>query len=177
VANPVPAVSHVAAVVETFLPLLRRAARSGLALWVVALLIAQSGCERAILTAMAPLGFAEHALRARLREWLYDGADRAAPCATRLDVTTCFAPLLAWVLAWWGGPSLPVAIDATMLRGRVVVLSISVLYRGTAIPVAWVVVPHKGTGVWLPHLERLLHLLAPAVPASMTVLVMTDRGL
>jgi hypothetical protein len=177
VANPVPAVSHVAELAEAYLPHLRPAERGGLALWVVALLVAESGCERTILSKMAPLGYATHALRARLREWLYDGADRAAPCTTGLDVTRCFAPVLAWVLAWWGGPSLPLAIDATTLRGRVVVLSLSVLYRGTAIPVAWAVLPHQGKGVWLPHLERLLQLLAPAVPAGMTVLVMTDRGL
>jgi hypothetical protein len=52
-----------------------------------------------------------------------------------------------------------------------------VLYRGSAIPVAWVVLPHRGKGLWLPHLERLLGLLAPVVPPTMTVLVMTDRGL
>jgi hypothetical protein len=177
VPNPVPAVSHVEQTVGTFLPHLRRAERGGLALWVVSLLVAQSGCERAILTAMAPLGYAAHALRARLREWLYDGADRAAPCSTGLDVEACFAPLLGWVLAWWGGPTLPLAVDATSLRGRVVVLAVSVLYRGCAIPVAWAVLPHRGKGAWIPELERLLTLLAPAVPAAMTVLVMTDRGL
>ena len=176
-AIPVPALSHVAQMLETFQPQLRRAERDGLALWVVGMLTAKSGCERAILTAMAPLGYAEHALRARLREWLRDGADRAAPCGTSLDVTTCFAPLLGWVLAWWGGPALALAIDATTLRGRVVVLSISVLYRGSAIPVAWCVVPHRGKGRWLPELTRLLRTLAPAVPATMTVLVLTDRGL
>ena len=176
-AIPVPALSHVAQMLETFQPQLRRAERDGLALWVVGLLTAKSCCERAILTAMAPLGYAEHALRARLREWLYDGAARAAPCATSLDVTTCFAPLLGWVLAWWGGPALALAIDATTLRGRVVVLSISVLYRGSAIPVAWCVVPHRGKGLWLPELTQLLRTLAPAVPATMTVLVLTDRGL
>jgi hypothetical protein len=174
---PVPAVSHVAQLLTTFQPQLRRAERGGLALWVVGLLIAQSGCERAILTAMAPLGYAEQTLRARLREWLADGADRAAPCGTRLDVDACFAPLLGWVLAWWGGPTLPLAIDATMLRGRLVVLSISVLYRGTALPVAWCVLPNHGKGTWLPHLERLLRLLGPAVPPTMMVVVMTDRGL
>jgi hypothetical protein len=177
VPTPVPAVSHVEHLVETLLPQLRRAERSGLALWVVSLLVAESGCEQAILTKMAPLGYAAHALRARLREWLYDGADRAAPCATSLEVGTCFAPLLAWVLAWWGGLSLPLAIDATSLRGRLVVLSISVLYRGSAIPVAWAVLPHQGKGAWLPHLEGLLATLAPAVPATMSVVVMTDRGL
>ena len=175
--NPVPAVSHVEALAEAFLPHLRPAERGGLALWVVSLLVAESCCERTILTKMAPLGYAAHALRARLREWLCDGADRAAPCATSLDVAACFAPLLGWVLAWWGGPTLPLAIDATTLRGRVVVLAVSVLYRGTAIPVAWVVLPHKGKGLWLPHLEHLLLALAPAVPTTMTVLVMTDRGL
>jgi hypothetical protein len=161
----------------TFLPQLRPAERSGLALWVVSLLVAQSCCERTILTAMAPLGYAAHALRARLREFLCDGGDRAAPCATSVAVEGCFAPLLGWVLAWWGGPLLPLAIDATTLRGRVVILAISVLYRGTAIPVAWAVLPHRGKGVWLPELERLLGLLAPAVPPTMTVLVLTDRGL
>ena len=175
--TPVPAVSHVEALVATFLPQLCPAQQRGLALWVVALLVAESCCERTILTKMAVLGYAPHALRSRLREWLADGADRAAPCAVSLAVEGCCAPLLGWVLAWWGGPTLPLAIDATSLRGRVVVLAVSVLYRGTAIPVAWVVVPHKGKGLWLPHLERLLTLLAPAVPDALTVLVLTDRGL
>jgi hypothetical protein len=177
--SPVPALSHVEAVVATHLAPLRPAQQRGLALWVVALLLAGSCCERAILTALAPLGFAEHALRARLREWLYDGADRAAPCATALDVTRCFAPLLRWVLAWWGGPALPIAIDTTTLRERLVVLSISVLYRSAAIPVAWCVVPYQGPGKgeWIPHLTHLVALLAPAVPPTMTVLVLTDRGL
>lgn len=174
---PVPAVSHVAELTETFLPHLRPAQHRGLGLWVTGLLAAESGCERAVLTALEPLGLPEHATRAALREWLYEGSDRAAPCATSLAVEGCFAPLLGWVLDWWVGDTLPLAIDATSLRGRQVVLSISVLYRSNAIPVAWVVLPDKGKGKWLPHLERLLTLLAPAVPAGMTVLVMTDRGL
>ena len=37
--------------------------------------------------------------RQDLREWLHDGADRAAPCWVQLDVDACFAPLLRWVLA------------------------------------------------------------------------------
>jgi hypothetical protein len=174
---PVPALSHVDALVATHLAHLRPAPQEGLALWVVALLVAESCCERAILTAMAPLGYTEHALRAYRREWLYDGTDRAAPCRTSLDVTTCFAPLLGWVLTWWGGPSLPLAIDATSLGDRVVVLSLSVLYRSSAIPVAWCVLPANPEGEWRSHLQRLLTLLAPAVPLTMTVLVMTDRGL
>ena len=166
--NPLPAVSHVRALTETFLPHLRPAQQRGIAEWVVGVLAAESGCERAVLTALEPLGLPEHATRARLREVLCDGTERAAPCGTSLEVEGCFAPLLAWVLAWWGGDTLPLAIDATNLRAREVVLAISVLYRGSAIPVAWVVLPHRGKGAWIPELERLLALVAPAVPPTMT---------
>jgi hypothetical protein len=174
---PVPAVSHVAALITTHLPRLRPAQQRGVAEWVEGTLLAGSSCEAAVLAALAPLGRPEHATRARLREVLCDGAERADPCAVSLEVEGCFAPLLAWVIAWWIGDTLPVAIDATSLRGRQVVLSLSVLYRGSAIPVAWVVLPQRGKGAWLPHLERLLGLLAPAVPAALTVVVLTDRGL
>ena len=174
---PLPALSHVQDLFETYLPALRPAQQRGLAEWVTGTLLAESSCEQAVLAALEPLGVPAHATRARLRECLCAGSERAAPCATSLEVETCFAPLLGWVLAWWAGDTLPLAIDATTLRDRQVVLAISVLYRGSAIPVAWVVLPHRGKGAWLPHLERLLALLAPAVSARMTVLVLTDRGL
>jgi hypothetical protein len=177
VANPVPAVSHVRDLTEHDLPQLRPAQQRGLAAWVAGTLAAESGGEQAILTRLETLGRETHNLRARLREFLYDGADRAKPCATTLDVEGCFAPLLGWVLDWWTGDTLPLAIDATAQRDRQVVLVISVLYRGSAIPVAWVVMPHRGKGAWLPERERLRGLLGPAVPSTMTVLVMTDRGL
>jgi hypothetical protein len=177
VANPVPAVSHVQELTEHFLPHLRPAQQRGLAEWVAGTLAAENGCEQAILSALEPLGLETHNLRARLREFLRDGADRAKPCATSLEVAGCSAPLLGWVLDWWTGDTVPLAIDATSQRDRQVVLAISVLYRGSAIPVAWVVMPHRGTGAWIPELERLLALLAPAVPPGKTVLVMTDRGL
>ena len=175
--HPVPAVSHVQEVLEEFLPALRPAQQRGLAEWVTGVLAADSGGESAVLAALAREGLETQAARARLREVLCDGAERAAPCATSLDVEACFAPLLAWVVSWWAGDTLPIAIDATNLRAHEVVLSISVLYRSCAIPVAWVVLPHRGKGAWMPHLVRLLGLLAPAVPDGMRVLVMSDQGL
>jgi hypothetical protein len=177
VSRPAPAVSHVHDLVAAFLPDLRPAQRRGVAEWVAGVLAAGSGLEQEVLAALAEEGMPVDATRARLREVLRDGADRAAPCAVGLAVETCFAPLLGWVVAWWAGEVLPLAIDVTNLREHEVVLSISVLYRSSAIPVAWAVLPHRGKGAWLPHLERLLALLAPAVPAAMTVLVLTDRGL
>lgn len=159
------------------LPALRPAQRLGLALWVYGAVLAGSACQVAVVAALLPLALTEHAVRQRLREWLYDGTDRAAPCKTELDVATCFAPLLAWVVRWWQGAALPLAIDATSLGDRLVVLTVSVLYRGCAIPVAWQVLPANKPGAWMPHLLALLERLAPAVPAGLTVLVATDRGL
>jgi len=177
VSHPVPAVSHVQTLLEEFLPAVRPAHQRGLAEWVAGVLAADSGLEQAVLAALEREGLELHAARARLREVLCDGAERAAPCSTSLEVEACFAPLLAWVVSWWVGDTLPIAIDATNLRAHEVVLSISVLYRSCAIPVAWVVLGHRGKGAWMPHLVRLLGLLAPAVPERMRVLVMSDQGL
>ena len=125
--NPVPAESHVQALTEQFLPQLRPAQQRGLALWVAGMLEAKIGREAAILSVLEPLGAPVHALRDHLREWLYDGGDRAAPCGISLEVATCFAALLAWVVRWWVGDTLPLAIAATRLRERQVVLAIGTL--------------------------------------------------
>jgi hypothetical protein len=176
VSVPVPCYQLEAELAE-HLPHLRPAQRAGLALWVRGAIVAGSACQNAVLAALEPLGHPRHATRQRLREWTYAGSDRVAPCATTLAVEGCFVWLLRWVLRWWSGDTLPLAIDATSLGQRWVVLSISVLYRGCAMPVAWHVKPGPGRGQWIPPLQSLLAALAPAVPATMTVLVLTDRGL
>ena len=56
-------------------------------------------------------------------------------------------------------------------------LVVSVLYRGSAIPVAWHILPANQKGPWLSPILDLLHRLAPAIPQTTTVLVLTDRGL
>jgi hypothetical protein len=170
-------VSQIATSLTSRFPALRPAQHLGLASWVTGTVLAGSGCEDAVIAALRPLGEGEAALRHRLRDWLADGADKAAPCSVELDVTNCFAPLVRWVLRWWRGAALPLAIDATTLADHVVVLAISVLYRGSAIPVAWPVVPGNVPGAWVPHLLTLLDTLAPAVPPTMRVVVFTDRGL
>lgn len=158
-------------------PHLRPAECRGLALWVVGAILAGSAGQTAVISALHPLGLGGVALRQRLREWTYAGADRACPCHTQLEVERCFAPLLGWVMRLWQGESLPLAIDMTSLGRRWVVVAVCVLDRGTAIPVAWHVRPGPGSGPWMPPICALLRELAPAVPPGMQVLVLTDRGL
>src|SRR4029453_10477483 len=94
-----------------------------------------------------------------------------------LEVTTCFVPLLRWVVARWRGTHLALALDATALGVRFVVLTVSVGYRGCAIPVAWTVLPANQPHAWRREWRRMLRRVRPAIPADWTVLVLADRGL
>jgi hypothetical protein len=68
-------------------------------------------------------------------------------------------------------------LDATSLGQRWTVLSVSVVIRRCAIPVAWKVVGGHEKGSWRPHWEGLLNSLSGSIPADWQVLVMADRGL
>ena len=171
-----PAYAQLQSACEQFLPHLRPSQHRGLALWVLGTLLARSGCQSAVIVALSLYGNPD-ALRQRLRDWLYDGSDKAKPCHTQLAVETCFAPLLRWILSWWHDPHLALALDATLDRDRHAALVLSVLYRGTALPVAWRILPANTKGAWLPHLLALLRLVWRAVPAEMSVIVLVDRGL
>ena len=167
------------AAIATHLPALSPAQQRGLGWWVYGAVLAGSACQGAVATALEPLVGAggAAALRQRLREWLYAGADKDAPCRAEVAAPACFAPLLGWVLAWWQGATPPLALDATALGDRLVVLSVSVLSRGRAIPVAWHVTAANRPGAWLGPILDLVAALAPGVPAGTPVLVLADRGL
>lgn len=162
--------------IAQYFPGLRPAQQRGLAVWVYGTVLAQSACLHAVIVALLALGHV-HALRQYLREWLCDGPDKAAQCQTQVEVHTCFAPLLRWLLSWWQGPHLALALDATLHKDRVTALVVSVLYRGNAIPVAWHILPANQKGPWLAPFLRLLEQLQPALPQEMQVLVLADRGL
>ncbi|MGI8824986.1 MAG: hypothetical protein ACR2JC_04945 [Chloroflexota bacterium] len=121
--------------IRTQLPCLTDAQQRGLTWWVQGAILAGSACQTAVITALCAAERERHAVRQYLREWLYDGEDKAAPCATQVDVRACFAPLLRWVLVLWKGDNLALAVDATTHGQAITALVVSVLYRGTAIPV------------------------------------------
>lgn len=115
----------------------------------------------------------------RLREWYLDAAKKSGKKRRDLEITSCFAPLLRWVLRLWKSEQRQIAlvVDATTLKERWTILAISVVLNGCAIPVAWKVLPGKGKGSWRPHWEGLLKQLEGAIPDDWHVLVLADRGL
>ena len=163
-------------VIETHLPHLTQSQLTGLAWWVCGTILAGSACQNAVASALSTRGNWNN-LRQYLREWLYDGGDRARPCKAELDVSLCFAPLLRWVLAWWRSGRLALAVDPTLKGDDATAIVISVVYRGCAIPVAWRILRANQRGAWMDPIVELLQALAPAVPREMTVVVLCDRGL
>jgi hypothetical protein len=155
-----------------------------LVLWSVGLILAQSCGLTTVATVLAYLlTRSERTTREQLRDWYREapaksGAKRGRKRRT-LDVTTCFAPLLRWVVAWWDPacPQLALAMDASTLGQRFTILTISVVVRGCAIPVAWKMVEATRAGAWRPHWIALFEALDGAIPADWTVIVLADRGL
>jgi hypothetical protein len=149
-----------------------------LALWSFGLVLARS-CALTAVSSLLAAGMQrnEQTVRQRLREWYYAAPCRRGPKRQALRVETCFAPLLGWVVRWWQGTQLALALDATTLGQRFVVLAVSVVYRGCAIPVAWVILPAGAKHAWRRAWLRLRRRLRPAIPAGWTGLVLADRGL
>ena len=115
----------------------------------------------------------------RLREWYLDAGQKSGKKRRELEVSTCFAPLLGWVLRLWRSEKrqIPLVLDATSLGNRWTILAISVVLSGCAIPVAWKVLPAEQPGSWRPYWEGLLNELRESGAAQWRVLVLADRGL
>ena len=174
-------------IVSRHLPVLSRPQARVLAWWSLGVVLAQRCGQTSVVAMVAGLvGQSENTVRQRLREWCYAAPDKAGSrrgvARRQLAVETCFAPLLRWILQWWAASGehprrLALALDASTLGARVTVLALSVVYRGCAIPVAWVVVRAQEPGAWQPHWRWLLRQAQQSIPADWLVIVLGDRGL
>lgn len=163
---------------STQFPHLSKPQAAVLALWSFGMVLARSCGLTAVATALAPvLGRSVDTTRERLRDWYKAAGDKSGDRRRDLEVTTCFAPLLRWILADWPCRRLALALDATSLCDRLTVLSLSVVYRGTAIPVAWKVLRANVPHPWEPEWLALLNWFHGQVDATWTVIVLSDRGL
>ena len=166
--------------VSSHFPHLSRPQAGVLALWSLGMVLSRScGLSQVSVLLALLLGQQEETLRQRLREWYYPAQEKRGTRRRTLEVETCFAPLLRWVLAWWPEEQqeLALALDATTLGQRFTVLCISVLVRGCAIPVAWKVLAYNQKGSWQPYWQTLLAHLDGVIPTEWSVLVLADRGL
>ena len=141
-----------------------------LALWSVG--VALSGrCGQSVVSHLlaALLDRPPDTVRQRLREFTYEAAAKRGTKRRALAVEPCFAGLVGWVIALWEGKRLALALDATSLKQDFVVLSVSVLFRGAAVPVAWQVLGGATPEAWKPHWPALLADVRAVVPPDFDV--------
>jgi len=164
--------------VTRHMPHLSKPQAAVLALWSVGMVLARSCALTAVSLFVAKgLDRKANTVRQQLREWCYEAKAKRGQPRQELAVESCFAPLLAWVLSWWEGNQLALAVDATTLGDRFVVLVVSVVYRGCAIPVAWTVLPATEKHAWRGEWLRMLRQVRAVVPRRYFVIVLADRGL
>jgi Transposase DDE domain len=150
----------------------------GLATWSFGMILARCCALTTVALFLAQcLGHHYHAVRQRLREFYQEAAAKKGNHRRDLDVTTCFASLLRWILRDWNSRELAVAVDASSLGALFVVLCVSVVYRGCAIPVAWAILPANTKGSWKRPWLKLLRRFHGALPKGWSVVVLADRGL
>jgi hypothetical protein len=165
-------------VVTTYLPHLSKPQATVLALWSLGMVLARSCALSAVSLFLAQgLERKPNTGRQQLREWCYEAKAKRGGPRQELAVERCFAPLWAWVLRGWEGTQLAGAVDATTLGQRLVVLVVSVLYRGCAMPVAWTVLPATEKPAWRGEWLRMLRQVRAVVPRHFFVIVLADRGL
>ena len=167
-------------IVSHHMPHLSKPQAVVLAMWSFGMVVTKScGLTTVSVFIATLLGQKEGTVRQRLREWYKDAEDKKGSQREELEVSSCFVPLLSWVLSWWssGEKRLALVLDASTLGQLFTVLAISVVYRGCAIPVGWVLVSATAKGGWQKHWLGLLKQLKGSVPADWTVIVLADRGL
>src|SRR5215468_683373 len=173
-----PRVTAWSTIMHAHLPHLSTAQATVLALWSLGMVLARSCALTAVSAFLATwLGRKEAAVYQQVRELCYEATAKRGTARQELVVETCFRPLLTWVVDQWEGTQMALALDATTWGDRLTVLALSVVYRGCAIPVAWVVLPANTKHAWRREWLRLLRLLRPAIPHDWTVIVLADRGL
>ena len=149
-----------------------------LALWSLGMIVARSCSLTAVAWAWVPILKEKfYTVRERLRDLYREAPAKAGKQRSELDLSTCWAPWLTWVVEGWHSQQLALALDATTLGQRFTVLAVSVLYRGCAVPVAWKIVKATEPHAWEPEWKTLLSHFQQRVPADWNVIVMADRGL
>jgi hypothetical protein len=167
-------------IVSYYLPHLSLPQARGLATWSFGIVMTRSSSLTRVSTFIARLNQEKtNTVRQRLKEWYQEAPAKSGKKRAQLEVSRCFAPLLRWVLSLLpeSATELFIALDATSIGSNFTVLSVNVLYRRCAIPVAWCVVKATQPGAWKPHWQKLLQQLSPVIVGDRKVIVCTDRGL
>lgn len=94
----------------------------------------------------------------------------------RINVHHLYGPLIQQALQEWGESVLYLALDTSMLWSRYCIIRLSVVYRGRAVPLVWIVLEHSSSSVALEAYKTLLDQAAALLPLGCRVVCLADRG-
>ena len=113
------------AMVSTQMPHLSQPQARVLALWSEGMAMTRSWGRLTVATFRALLLEQKVAtLEQRFYAWCCEASHKAGTKRPALEVRTCFVPLLHWIVLLWTGTQLALALDATALGTRCVVLAV-----------------------------------------------------
>jgi hypothetical protein len=154
-------------------PTVRAWTRERLALLVTGIIGAQHAGPAQMAVALQRLGVSAaqpESVERRIRRIENDPSVTAA---------LCVHPFAQHYLRWGKPTQLVLLLDSTTQDDRVVLLSVSVWYRGRALPLAWAVwaanTPLTGPRFW-QRVAALLAVVAPLLPVQVPVIWVADRA-
>jgi len=103
----------------------------------------------------------------RLQRWLHN--DKVKPQAI-------YAPLIRAALSTWEQVRATIVLDTSVLWNKFVLIRVSLLYRGRAIPLVWKVRRHTSANIAFADYASLLRQTAQLLPPSWEVIFLADRG-
>jgi len=103
----------------------------------------------------------------QLARWLHN---------PNIAVEAIYRPLITLALQTYTGQKMVFALDTSQLWERFVILRLSLIYRGRAIPVVWTVLACESASVGYAMYAALLERAADLLPDGARVLFLADRG-
>ncbi|WP_156823904.1 transposase [Oscillatoria acuminata] len=167
-------------IVSTHMPSLTIPQVRGLATWSFGMVMTRNSSTTEVAKFIASINDENsNTVECRLKEWYKEKSAKKGKKRKELDVTSCFGPLLKWVISLF--PSdithLPIVLNASNIKDKFTALTINVLYKGCAIPVAWKIVKGGEKGSYEPIWESLFMSLQGIVPPTIQVIVSADQNL
>jgi hypothetical protein len=111
-----PSLKSWVGIVSRKMPHLSKPQAVVLAMWSFGIAITQSSGLTTVSVFLAKLlGIKENTMRQRLREWLRNADEKKGNKRKAIEVTSCFAPLLSWILSQWQPGEQKLALAIAML--------------------------------------------------------------
>ncbi len=94
----------------------------------------------------------------------------------RVNVRAYYDALLRQALAGWTGATVYLVLDTTTLAGKLVILRVSLVYRGRAVPLVWEVYARQSVSLPFKAYQEVLAHVQTLLPADARVVLLGDRG-